>query len=75
MQTVFCKLNYVYLSIIEKCIIAHFYPRIHAILYKFGLTAAVICLIITVRYCWSIRVIFMAIDHLQDKEKVKEIRI
>ena len=48
---------------------------IYAAFYKFRLTAAVICLIIIVRYCWSIRVIFMAIDHLQGKEKVKEIRI
>lgn len=64
MQTDFCKLKYVY-SIMF----------IYVMLYKFRLTAAVICLIITVRYCWSIRVIFMAIDHLQGKKKVKEIRI
>lgn len=64
MQTDFCKLKYVY-SIMF----------IYAMLYKFRLTAAVICLIIIVRYCWSIRVIFMAIDHLQGKKKVKEIRI
>lgn len=64
MLTNFCKLKYVY-SIMF----------IYTMLYKFRLTAAVICLIITVRYCWSIRVIFMAIDQLQGKEKVKEIRI
>lgn len=56
MQTDFCKLKYV-----------HSIMFIYAMLYKFRLTAAVICLIITVRYCWSIRVIFMAIDHLQGK--------
>ena len=43
----------------------------NVVLYKFRLTAAVICLIIIVRYCWSKRVIFMVIDQLQ----VKEIRI
>ena len=64
MLTNFCKLKYVY-SIMF----------IYTMLYKFRLTAAVICLIIIVRYCWSIRVIFMAIDQLQGKEKVKEIRI
>ena len=53
MQTDFCKSKYVY-SIMFT----------YAILYKFRLTAAVICLIITVRYCWSIRVIFMAADQL-----------
>ena len=53
MQTDFCKLKYVY-SIMF----------IYAMLYKFRLTAAVICLIIIVRYCWSIRVIFMAADQL-----------
>ena len=57
MQTVFCKLKYVY-SIMF----------IYAMLYKFRLTAAVICLIIIVRYCWSIRVIFMVADQLQGKE-------
>ena len=39
-----------------------------ALLYKFRLTAAVICLIIIARYCWSKWVIFMAIDQLQGKE-------
>ena len=57
MQTDFCKLEYVYLIMF-----------ICALLYKFRLTAAVICLIIIVRYCWSKRVIFMAIDQLQRKE-------
>ena len=57
MQTDFCKLKYVY-SIMF----------INVVLYKFRLTAAVICLIIIVRYCWSKRVIFMAIDQLQRKE-------
>ena len=40
MQTDFCKLKYVYLIMFSD-----------AVLYKFRLTAAVICLIITVRYC------------------------
>lgn len=57
MQTDFCKLKYVY-SIMF----------IYAMLYKFRLTAAVICLIIIVRYYWSIRVIFMVTDQLQGKE-------
>ena len=57
MQTDFCKLKYVY-SIMF----------IYAAFYKFRLTAAVICLIIIVRYCWSIRVIFMVTDQLQGKE-------
>ena len=57
MQTDFCKLKYVY-SIMF----------IYAMLYKFRLTAAVICLIIIARYCWSKRVIFMAADQLQGKE-------
>ena len=41
---------------------------IYAMLYKFRLTAAVICLIIIVRYCWSIRVITVATGQLQCKE-------
>lgn len=41
---------------------------IYVAFYKFRLTAAVICLIIIVRYCWSIRVIFMVTDQLQGKE-------
>lgn len=53
MQTDFCKLKYVYLIMF-----------IYAMLYKFRLTAAVICLIIIARYCWSKRVIFMAADQL-----------
>ena len=57
MQTDFCKLKYVYLIMF-----------INAILYKFRLTAAVICLIIIVRYFWSTWAIFMAADQLQGKE-------
>ena len=57
MQTDFCKLKYVYLIMFSD-----------AVLYKFRLTAAVICLIIIVRYCWSIRVIFMVTDQLQCEE-------
>ena len=53
MQTDFCKLKYVY-SIMF----------IYAMLYKFRLTAAVICLIIIARYCWSKRAILMAADQL-----------
>ena len=41
---------------------------IYAMLYKFRLTAAVICLIIIVKYYWSKWVIFMAADQLQGKE-------
>ena len=37
---------------------------IYVAFYKFRLTAAVICLIIIARYCWSKRVIFMAADQL-----------
>ena len=57
MQTDFCKLKYVYLVMF-----------ICAVLYNFRLTAAVICLIIIVRYCWSKRVIFVVTDQLQCKE-------